>query len=613
MARHAAFGGADVREYSADDSGDEAPDAAHHKLLAFERGTNGHAPRTRKISYVQRGPGGGGGGGGGAGAGRIADLVVLNEYDEDGNLAHKGTCIVKGVQRKFAAINPSRNPMTKNKDGSDLKVEMQYQIIDSHAEKPKRAWSAPRREKKEPLGQDPDDVPPPSEFPNKPTAVNVPPNRTRSEATSWMETHKGGNNSYLHRTAPRASSMISNFPVVSLDNVLNALDATVVDFESASKAHSAFKARDSFKERENLPMSRRRSLARQLPARQRVRHNPTVGVAQRAVPRVDKASPPASPRAMNMRNNPQHVRFETSDIMRLASCASNAAALYGAEDAQRIVYSPSPKPVHSPSRSPASHFIRPFSAPSRTPPKVPPLNSGLFAAREGAGAAERVSYLGEDRDQTGKVPSFGTPHVASEVMAPARRPPLHAQRAHAGSRAGGGAESERAAGQVTRALSAPGSTAMASMAARSGGEEGRVSARTIQAEKVTTMLRHVNAAHLNSIVNDKEYNSALANLEAQTNTGLHKLNHVVYIEKEGETGPSMGYEKPTCSTALKLNVGAIPRSLLFIWESPPCPPSLACVVRARTRTRLACRLGSDPVAGFAERQGRQTGEMGQGA
>ena len=409
MARHAAFGGADVREYSADDSGDEAPDAAHHKLLAFERGTNGHAPRTRKISYVQRGPGGGGGGGGGAGAGRIADLVVLNEYDEDGNLAHKGTCIVKGVQRKFAAINPSRNPMTKNKDGSDLKVEMQYQIIDSHAEKPKRAWSAPRREKKEPLGQDPDDVPPPSEFPNKPTAVNVPPNRTRSEATSWMETHKGGNNSYLHRTAPRASSMISNFPVVSLDNVLNALDATVVDFESASKAHSAFKARDSFKERENLPMSRRRSLARQLPARQRVRHNPTVGVAQRAVPRVDKASPPASPRAMNMRNNPQHVRFETSDIMRLASCASNAAALYGAEDAQRIVYSPSPKPVHSPSRSPASHFIRPFSAPSRTPPKVPPLNSGLFAAREGAGAAERVSYLGEDRDQTGKVPSFGDP------------------------------------------------------------------------------------------------------------------------------------------------------------------------------------------------------------
>jgi hypothetical protein len=127
------------------------------------------------------------------------------------------------------------------------------------------------------------------------------------------------------------------------------------------------------------------------------------------------------------------------------------------------------------------------------------------------------------------------------------------------------------------------------------------------------MLRHVNAAHLNSIVNDKEYNSALANLEAQTNTGLHKLNHVVYIEKEGETGPSMGYEKPTCSTALKLNVGAIPRSLLFIWESPPCPPSLACVVRARTRTRLACRLGSDTVAGFAERQGRQTGEMGQGA
>lgn len=35
--------------------------------------------------------------------------------------------------------------------------------------------------------------------------------------------------------------------------------------------------------------------------------------------------------------------------------------------------------------------------------------------------------------------------------------------------------------------------------------------------------------------------------------------NVVYVEKVSEAGPSMGYERPTCSTALKLSVAAIPR------------------------------------------------------
>ena len=67
------------------------------------------------------------------------------------------------------------------------------------------------------------------------------------------------------------------------------------------------------------------------------------------------------------------------------------------------------------------------------------------------------------------------------------------------------------------------------------------------------------AAHSRHLITDKEYTSAVEDLEAQTNTGLHMINNVVYVEKESEAGPSMGYERPTCSTALKLNVGAIPR------------------------------------------------------
>ena len=559
MPQRAAFGGDVVREYAEHDEDDEAADAVHHKLKAFERGSNGNAPRTRKISYVQQGSGGGGGGG--SGGGRIADLVVLNEYDEEGRLAHKGTCIIKGVQRKFAGINPLRNnPMTKHKDGSDLKIEMQFQILDSDAARKKRPFSAPRRETKGPLKQDPADVLQPSEFTNKPMAVNEPPNRTRSEATSWMATHQGGNNSRnnsshtLQRPALRANSLINNFPVVSLDSILNALEGSLVDFESASRAHVAFKERDSFKERETLPMSRRRALAHQLPARQRVRHNPTVGVAQRAVLRVDQ-TPPASPGPVKARNELAYVRFETSDVMRLtenskylehplpgAEGHSAAAANFDIQDAQRIVYSPSPKPVLSPSRSPASLFIRPFSAPSGTPPKVPPLSSRLFSSGQRGGAGAGASEACEDRVVNTLL--FGIPHVSAELAAPARRPPLFG----GGGRAAGGAESERAGGKMIRALSAPGSTVMASTVGEASGDGGGASARSVKAQKTLLMLRHVNAAHAHHLITDKEYNSAVADLEAQTNTGLHILNQVVYVKKEAEDSPAIriGYQAHIC-------------------------------------------------------------------
>jgi len=78
-------------------------------------------------------------------------------------------------------------------------------------------------------------------------------------------------------------------------------------------------------------------------------------------------------------------------------------------------------------------------------------------------------------------------------------------------------------------MSAPGSTVMASStvggAGGDGGDHkgnsvfqgatGGVSARSVKAKKTLMMLRHVNAAHSHHLITDKEYNSAVADLEAQ--------------------------------------------------------------------------------------------------
>ena len=269
----ARFGGHTVHEFDAngdDESDDLDTSNIANKLQAHQRGML-PATRTRKISYVQQRSGDGGGGG--SGPGRIADLVILSQYDEDGNLAHKGTCIVKGVQQKIRTLNPERNPMTKNKDGSSVKVEMGYQIIDNDPpKKPQRPWSAPRS--KDLAERDAAEIPLASEFPNKAMAVNEPPMRTRSEATSWLETHKDGNRPNLNRTLHSMHSI--NIPLATINSIkaFPDVNTSIVDVESATKAHGVFRERDSFKERENIPMSRRRGLARQPPARQRVRLNP---------------------------------------------------------------------------------------------------------------------------------------------------------------------------------------------------------------------------------------------------------------------------------------------------------------------------------------------------
>lgn len=559
MAPHASFG---VHEYEVSDNGrmNVSVEVAK-KLEALQRGGQA-APRMRKISYVPRGAGSCGNGGG---APRIADLVVLNEYDEEGNLAKRGTCIVKGVQRKFAAIHSSHNPMTTNKDGSEIKVEMQYQIVSADAAKPRRPWSAPRREQKQPLEVHPDDVLQPSEFPNKTAAVNAPPTRTRPDATSWMETRREGSVLSTQRQALRANSMLSiNFPVAAslYNSIKNNLDASAVDLESAAKAHSAFQERDSFKERENIPMSQRRALARQPPARSRVRHNPTVGATERAVPRVDKTSPPASPRALKTRSSSQHVRFEPSDVMRLESRLSDAddgcheahaEPTFGMPPDDRVVYSPCPRPVHSP----ASHSVRPSSAPAprAAAPKVPPLSSGLFLSSVGGcgggGGGRRADVAGEDR-----VCFFGAAHVSAANCAPASRPPLHPHRIASAGRARGGCESGgEGVRTVTRATSAPASDARTAAGASAGG--AALSARASEAEKVSVMLRHINAAHSKKMISDQVWSSAISDLESKTNTQLELMNRVVYVKKEDGAGPT--YERPTCSTSLKLRLGATTR------------------------------------------------------
>jgi len=559
---HATFDTQTVREYVASDEetalNNEAADASQ-KLQAFQRGSTG-TPRTRKISYVQHRPGGSGSGSSSGGVGRIADLVVLNEYDEDGNLAHKGMCIVKGVQRKFAAITPARNPMTQNKDGSAVRVEMQYQIIASKEAptKSRRPSSARQlsRQRREPMQLDSDEVP---QLLNKSHhAVNKPAARTRPEAMSWMETHKEGS-SYGHRAAAlRGNSMLSiNFPVAaSLYQSIKSCpkdNATISDYESASKTNSAFKERDSFKERENVPMSKRRALARQPPARQRVRHNPTFAATQRAVvPRVDKTSPPVSPRGLEAKGNLKNVRFDSSYVMSLASAVYKKDAEENAihhsgkdEHVTRLFYSPDSGATRSTSN------LRPSSAPSRPPPRVPPLSRGFFFP---SGKTAVVGVGG------GGIPSFGSPHVSSTTAPPARRPSIHLQRPpssrNAAASSGGITGDVSLSGGVgeLRVRSAPQGTGATGATMGGGGDAGVLSARTVEAQRVSVMMKHVNAAFAENRITDKVWCSALSDLESKTRTPLELINRVVYIKKGGDSDGGPTYERTTHSASLKLRI-----------------------------------------------------------
>jgi hypothetical protein len=530
----ARFGGHTVHEFQAEEEESEDLDASNavaSKLHAHQRGML-PATRTRKISYVQQA--GGGGGGGGGGPGRIADLVILNQYDEDGNLAHKGTCIVKGIKQKIKTLNPELNPMTKHKDGSGVKVEMGYQIIDDEPKKPQRPWSAPRS--KTVLERDSGDVPQPSEFPNKPMAVNAPPTRTRSEATSWLETHKDGSRPNLNRTLHAYSTHSINVPSATINSVKTFPDVntTIVDVESASKAHGIFRERDSFKERENIPMSRRRRLARQPPARQRVRHNPSIGAAERAVPRVDKTSPPASPRAQKAKTH-AHVRFEATDVMRPSSVISHVSSIHASDPdelegaTRRLTYSPPPHALES-DEGRVDNGVRRSAPAGRVP----------LLATDALTAATPV-----ERDEL-------------DAAAPLARSAAPTQTEVGGGKRAGGAGSGTGLGLsvdgVSRVRSAPQFAGASSSTGAGSSARGvqSMSARSSEAQRNSAMLRHVNAAHSDKRITDKTWSSALKDLEDKTKTQLQLLDRVVYVKRGYDdlaSGPT--YERPTVAASLK--------------------------------------------------------------
>ena len=379
---------------------------------------------------MQEGGGCGGGGGGPKGGAGVADLVVLSEYDENGKLAHKGTCIIKGVQRKFAKIK--QDPMTHNKKGEPRQVEMQYQVVQTG--KPKRqplsGNSAPSRAAKAPLALDPETVPQPSELPNKPQSINAPPTRTRTEATPWKSTHNDSAVSAFGLTAKSMQSTYFQAVAASLFHTHKTFDAeaTTVDVESAARAHANFQQRGSFAERERLRMSKRRFLARQPPAILRVRQKPTVGrpPASRGFPRATANFAPTSPQSP--RSLPRALLPKPSDMIRLegerfANVAGADGQGQGNEgvEAERLECSPGPGSL---SRSPEPKHV------DSPPPRLRPMKpvSGVSRAVLDRPASAPSLHSPSDNGNLAQQPVFGAPHISAAIPAPAQRPAAHLRR-----------------------------------------------------------------------------------------------------------------------------------------------------------------------------------------
>ena len=379
---------------------------------------------------MQEGGGCGGGGGGPKGGAGVADLVVLSEYDENGKLAHKGTCIIKGVQRKFAKIK--QDPMTHNKKGEPRQVEMQYQVVQTG--KPNRqplSGNSATSRAKAPLALDPEAVPQPSELPNKPQSINAPPTRTRTEATPWKATHHDSAVSAFGLTAKSMQSIHFQAVAASLLHTHKTFDAeaTAVDVESAARAHANFQQRGSFAERERLRMSKRRFLARQPPAILRVRQKPTVGrpTALRGFPRATANFAPSSPQSP--RSLPRALLPQPSDMIRLEGERFDLGA--GADgqgqgnegvEAERLEYSPGPGSL---SRSPEPKRVD--SPPQRLRPMKP--MSGVSCAALDRPASAPSLHSPSDKGNAAKQPVFGAPHISAAIMpAPAQRPAALLQR-----------------------------------------------------------------------------------------------------------------------------------------------------------------------------------------
>ena len=246
------------------------------------------------------------------------------------------------------------------------------------------------------------------------------------------------------------------------------------------------------------------------------------GLAQRVVPRVDKASPPASPRARKG-GGVGHVRFEAADVIRPSSAISHVSSIHSADPDdhesanRRLAYSPAAEltvPKHS-----AVDFGR-----VKASIGVPPLATGALAA-------QRLHDAG--------------PRGGAMKMEAGRE-----------AAASGGSE-------MSRARSAPAPHAVGGSMSTVVGSSARgiQSARAGEVERNSTMMRHINAAYSDKRIDDKTWSNALKDVDAKTKTMLALLDRVVYVKKEHDNLVSgFQYERPTVSATLKLqntNAGTV--------------------------------------------------------
>jgi hypothetical protein len=245
------------------------------------------------------------------------------------------------------------------------------------------------------------------------------------------------------------------------------------------------------------------------------------GSAQRVVPRVDKASPPASPRAR--KGGVGHVRFEATDVMRPSSAISHVSSIHSADPDdhesanRRLAYSPAAElmdPKHS-----AVDFGR-----VKASTGVPPLATGALAAQRLHGAGPRAGAI----------------------------------KMEAGREAAASVGSE-----MSRARSAPAPNVVGGSMSTAVGSSARgiQSARAGEVERNSTMMRHINAAYSDKRIDDKTWSKALIDVDAKTKTVLALLDRVVYVKKEHDNLVSgFQYERPTVSATLKVqsaNAGAV--------------------------------------------------------
>jgi len=185
----------------------------------------GVGARTRRISYIT-GEGGGEGGGGNVGLRGIKDLVVPDQYNEDGEVKRKGTIVVDGAKHEYKV--PRRNPM----DRGGPPVQPNFLVV------PSKQKAAPRgRQLSDLLNAD---GLPAGLLRKRADMLAEPATRTRSQVSAFLDAR-----------ALRSESAFS----LGTGLVPGRDVPLLAPREAAMAAFSGFASRDSFNERDQLPMS----------------------------------------------------------------------------------------------------------------------------------------------------------------------------------------------------------------------------------------------------------------------------------------------------------------------------------------------------------------------